>query len=85
MTAFTTVLVPHQDGTSRYQQDVPGWAYPCGFTVMWFPTKDIAEERYRQDLEECDVVGAVGEIEPTTANEAAEWAAPHTPSGQWGW
>ena len=82
MTTSTTVLVPHVDGITRYERDVSGWAYPHGFTVVWFPTKGLAKKSHfeasRRDP------GFVGKIIPTTANEAAEWAQKHNPAGQWG-
>jgi hypothetical protein len=39
--------------------DVPGWAYPCGFSVRWFPTRGIAKRRWYQERQRllCQVGG----------------------------
>jgi hypothetical protein len=39
--------------------DVPGWAYPCGFSVRWFPTHGIAKRRWYQERQRllCQVGG----------------------------
>ena len=64
-----------------------GYAYACGYTVHWFKTHADAAAAWQSDWDRMISgeipANCVGPLEPCTAAEAADWARPHTPSGDW--
>ena len=74
-------------GADDAGDDDAGWAYPCGFTVHWFHTESAARAAHAADwqrvLDGEYPSGCLGSVEPCSHREAADWAAPHTPNGEW--
>lgn len=62
--------------------DRAGWAFACGFTVIWSPTRGRAKRAWYQYRTEAETpAGALGpKPEPTSLAEAIEWGQGRFPS-----